>query len=132
MHQPIDNRAILNRVQKSATQISQRDISQAPHNQPVKSFEEILRDLQTPSEVTISKHAMERLQSRSVTLSDTDLKRVSEAMDQASKKGIKDAVIVLGDNVLIASINNKTIITASKKDDLKEQIITNINGAILL
>lgn len=132
MHQPIDNRAILNRVQKSATQISQRDISQSPQNQPVKSFEEILRDLQTPSEVTISKHAMERLQSRSVTLSETDLKRVSQAMDQASKKGIKDAVIVLGDNVLIASINNKTIITASKKDDLKEQIITNINGAILL
>lgn len=132
MHQPIDNRAILNRVQKSATQISQREIAQSPQNQPVKSFEEILRDLQTPSEVTISKHAMERLQARSVTLTEADLKKVSQAMDQASKKGIKDAVIVLGDNVLIASINNKTIITASKKDDLKEQIITNINGAILL
>jgi flagellar operon protein len=129
MTQPVDNRLILERLQKSTKEIINRQNQQ--QSTVSKSFEDVLANVKT-KEVTFSKHATQRLNDRQVKLTDHEIERVSEAMDRASKKGIKDAVILLEGKVLIANIPSKTIITASKSSDLEEQIITNINGAILI
>lgn len=128
MNKHVNNAYILNRV-NSNTQTKQ---PQTPVNKPSgQSFEDVLRSIQK-SEVVVSKHAMERLDSRSVKLNDVELKSVSDAMDKAAEKGIKDAVIVMGDKLLIANVPNKTIITAAFKNDMKEKIITKIDGAIFI
>lgn len=86
----------------------------------------------TAEPVKISKHAEKRLQMRNVSISEERMREVSEAMERASEKGIKDALILVDGNALIASIQNRTIVTAAKQDGLDSKIITNIDGAIVL
>lgn len=101
-----------------------------PELKPKKNFKEVLNNME--SGVKVSKHAEKRLLTRNVSLSEEQLKKVGQAMDDAKSKGIKDALIMLDGQALIASINNKTIVTAARQDDLESKIITNIDGAIVL
>lgn len=105
-----------------------KDVNRLP--KPQKDFKEVLSQIE--SGVKVSKHAEKRLMMRNVNLNSAQLERVGQAMDRAKAKGIKDALIMLDGNALIASISNKTIITAAKQDDLDSRIITNIDGAIVL
>lgn len=131
MTDKIANQAMLNRIKGVGNQGNTG--AAQPHVRPGQgqSFEAVLQGIRDKA-VVVSKHATERLASRSVSLSEAELKRIGEAMDKASLKGIRDAVIILEDKILVANVPNKTIVTAAKKDDLNEQIITNINGAIVL
>lgn len=99
-----------------------------------KDFREILEQAKQSSaeEVKISKHAEKRLQMRNIRLSEKRLRDLSEAMDRAGEKGIKEALIIVDGNALIASIKNKTIVTCARQDSLDAKIITNIDGAIVL
>ncbi len=96
-----------------------------------RDFRQVLDKAKT-GELKISKHAQSRLDSRNVKLSEEKLGEVSEAMDRANEKGIRDALIIVDGNALIASIKNKTIVTCAKQEDLDSKIITNIDGAIVL
>lgn len=128
----IDHQTILNRVREASEKANQTSVQKSNAlSQSGKSFDSVLQKIQEKS-VVISKHASERLAARSVTLSEAELKRIGEVMDRAQAKGIRDAVIILDDKVLVANIPSKTIVTAAKKGDLGEQIISNINGAIVL
>ena len=82
--------------------------------------------------VTISKHAYQRIRSRNIELNDAQIKRVSKAMEQAKLKGIKDALIMFDNKMMIANIKNNTIVTIANQSDLNDDIITNIDGAIIL
>ena len=53
-------------------------------------------------------------------------------MLEAKQKGVTDSVIVTKDAVLVASTKNHTIITALDKNNQSDQLITNINGTIIL
>lgn len=131
MTDKIANQAMLNRIKGVGEKATSGSVQPSVRNNQGKSFEDVLQGIKEKS-VVISKHATERLASRSVSISEAELKRIGEAMDKASLKGVRDAVIILEDKILVANVPNKTIVTAAKKDDLNEQIITNINGAIVL
>lgn len=128
----VNQQAILDRVKKATNTPSSPLQNGQAKGQPVGSdFESVLKRLQD-RQVIVSKHASERLAMRSVAISESELKRIGEAMERAGAKGIKDAVILMDDKILLANVPNKTIVTAAKKEDFKEQLITNINGAIIL
>ncbi len=128
----IETQAILNRVKGTQDNSASNQIKQNnATTQTGKSFESVLQKIQERS-VVVSKHAAERLTNRSVTLTEAELKRIGEVMEKAQAKGIRDAVIIIDDKILVANIPNKTIVTAAKKGDLGEHIISNINGAIVL
>lgn len=97
------------------------------------SFQSILKEkIQQQGQIKFSKHAQERLISRNVQLTNEDLEKIDNAVERASKKGIKDTLILIGNNALIANVRSKTIITAATEDTLKDNIFTNIDGAIIL
>ena len=126
MNKQVDNSYILGRIGQQSKQIQKKTSNVAG-----KSFEDVLNKINS-KEVTISKHASERMQARAMALSETEMNSVERAVDKAAQKGVKDAVIVIGDKLLVTSIQNKTIITAAHKNDMKEQIITKIDGAIFI
>ncbi len=95
------------------------------------SFQEVL-DRIKQSDINVTKHARARLDTRGVTLKPNQVEQVAKAMDQAAQKGVKEAVIVVGEQLLIASVANRTIITAAQKDDMQAKIITKIDGAIFI
>lgn len=97
------------------------------------SFEHVLNDhLQQHQQVNFSKHATERLLQRNIKLTPQDLLRINEGIDQAARKGIKETLIMMDDRAFIASVKNKTVITATVEDQLKDHVFTNIDGAVIV
>ncbi len=99
--------------------------------QGAASFQEVLNRIKQ-NDINVTKHARNRLDTRGVTLKPNQVEKVAKAMDQAAQKGVKEAVIVVGEQLLIASVANRTIITAAQKDDMQAKIITKIDGAIFI
>lgn len=97
------------------------------------SFDSVLQqELTRQSEVKFSKHAAERLQSRNIRLTKDDLNKLSEAVNKAAEKGVKETLIIMGNSAFIANVKNKMIITAATEDNLKNNVFTNIDGAVII
>ena len=82
--------------------------------------------------VKFSQHALDRMASRGITFKPEEISKLNEAIDRAAKKGSKESLILMGDNALIVSIKNKTIVTAMDKDAMKENVFTNIDSTMIL
>ncbi len=121
-----NNKAILDKIGQKKPSVNQG----ARLNQNAQSFRRVLEE--KASEVKISKHAEKRLQMRNINLTDQRLTKISGAIDKASEKGVKDALIIMDNNVLITNIKSKTIVTAANLDDLETRVITNIDGVVLV
>lgn len=82
--------------------------------------------------ITFSKHATERLQSRNINFDPEQLKKIEAGMALASAKGVKESFMLVEDVCLIVDVNSSTVITALDKNESKEYVFTNIDGAVLL
>lgn len=78
--------------------------------------------------IHFSKHANMRLTERNIILSQKDISKISEAMDIAEAKDIKNALIVTDKTVYIANIKSRTIITAL--ESMKGRVFTNVDGVV--
>lgn len=98
-----------------------------------KSFDSVFREeLIKQTEVKFSKHAMERLQLRNIRLSKDDISKINSAVNKAAEKGVKETLIIMGNAAFIANVKSKTIITAATEDNLKNNVFTNIDGAVII
>lgn len=96
-------------------------------------FRNILdNELNKAKEVKISGHAMERLKRRNIELDSTDMKKLTEAIDKAESKGARESLLLYKDVAFIASIRNKTIITAIDSDNARDNVFTNIDSAVII
>jgi flagellar operon protein len=82
--------------------------------------------------VTFSHHALERMQSRNLQLSEQDLTKLNTAMDRIAQKGAKESLVYLNNIAFVVSVANKTVITAMDGTSAKENIFTNIDSAVIL
>ena len=82
--------------------------------------------------IKFSGHAQTRLASRQITLSDSDVARLGQAMTKAATKGAKDSLVLMDKTAFVVSVANRTVITAVASDALKENIFTNIDSAMIL
>lgn len=123
----INIKQLESRLINSSTPINDKQVNSN------KNFKEILKKAQGKNEeIKFSKHALERMDSRDVKLNLEEVKKIEMAFKKAEEKGVKDAFILLGDKGFIASIENKTVITSITNEELKENIFTNIDGAVIL
>jgi len=98
-----------------------------------KDFKQILEQFQSKDEeIRFSKHATERLNSRDIALTLDEMTRLKTAFHKAETKGVKDALILMDDKAFIANIHKRTIITTVNKEQLKDNIFTNIDGAVII
>lgn len=94
-------------------------------------FSAILNQKITESrDVKISKHAAMRLEAQNINLSGDQIERLKTAVDKASGKGIRDSLVVLDDLAFVVNVPNRTVITAANQSELKENVFTNIDGAV--
>jgi flagellar operon protein len=80
----------------------------------------------------VSNHAKSRLASRNIELDKAAWDRVMSGVDKAAAKGAKDSLVMLDDVALVVSVKNRTIITAVDKAQLKENVFTNIDSAVIV
>ena len=110
-------------------QQNRKSIAGANKNKNNKSFASILDNkIQKNDKVTFSKHANSRLQQRNINLSDTEIEKISNAINKADEKGIKNSLIMMDEIALIANIKSRTIVTAV--DSVKDKVFTNIDGVV--
>jgi flagellar operon protein len=89
-------------------------------------------ELNRAGSVKISNHAMERLRTRNIELDTADMKKLTQAIDRASEKGSRESLLLYKDVAFIASIRNRTIITAVDGDSAKDNVFTNIDSAVII
>ena len=99
---------------------------------PKKDFNQILDQLQKKEEIKFSKHATERLNNRNMNLTNSEIERLKTAFEKAEEKGVKDALILMDDKAFIANIKGKVVITTVNKEQLNNNIFTNIDGAVII
>ena len=100
------------------------------HRNDSNNFKELLSE-KLKNEVSFSKHANERIQQRNINVSREVTEKLNEAAVQAKDKGLKNVLVMIDNQAFILSTMNNKIITAVNSDDLKENIFTNIDGAVI-
>ncbi|MCW2925855.1 MAG: hypothetical protein JWM98_3259 [Thermoleophilia bacterium] len=78
-----------------------------------------------------SAHALARLKQRGIELTDAQHTRLETAVDKAVAKGAKDSLVLLDDNALVVSAQNRTVITALGTHQARENVYTNIDSAVI-
>lgn len=97
------------------------------------NFNDIFQnELDKVNEVKISGHAMERLKKRNIELDSADIKKLTDAIEKADSKGARESLLLYKDVAFIASIRNKTIITAVDQENAKDNVFTNIDSAVII
>lgn len=109
---------------------------QAPPQQPAKqktgvgpAFSDVL---QQQIDLRVSGHAQTRLQSRGIDLKQSDWDRVKDGIDRAAAKGSRESLVMLNDVALVVSVKNRTVITAVGREQLKDNVFTNIDSAVFV
>ena len=97
--------------------------------QQAGSFAKILQD-KLNQDVKISKHAQMRMEMRNVNLTQTQRQKLSDAIDKAQDKGVKDTLIVMERMAFVVNVKNRTVITAMNSAEMRENVFTNIDGAV--
>ncbi len=97
-----------------------------------QSFFKHLNQAMQPATLKISKHAAERLTERNIHISDAEWAHVSEKVNEAKLKGIRESLVLMDQAALIVSARNSTVITVMDRTEAKDQLFTNIDGTIVL
>jgi flagellar operon protein len=81
--------------------------------------------------VRFSKHATMRMQNRGIKMSAVDLTRLNQAVRMADEKGSRDSLVLLDSTALVVSVKDNTVVTVADKEQLKGNVFTNIDSAII-
>jgi len=95
------------------------------------AFQQVLQQ-KIQGELKFSQHARQRLQSRNIQLQPADMERIESAVGKAREKGARDSLILMDNLALVVSIKNNTVITAVDGANLRENVFTNIDSAVIV
>ncbi|MGL4791689.1 MAG: TIGR02530 family flagellar biosynthesis protein [Anaerotignaceae bacterium] len=97
------------------------------------SFEAVISEkLNQKSELQLSKHAKQRVSQHGIDMNKTLIESIQSAADTAKQKGAKDVVIIGKDAAFVVNLTNGIIVTAVSSADMKNNIFTNIDSAVLI
>ncbi len=104
-----------------------------PNNAPATgtNFDALLRDKMAPESIKFSRHATERMQSRGIAFNPHQLQRLESAIEQINVKGGRESLVMLDDTALVVSVKNETVVTVVSKEQLKNNVFTNIDSAVI-
>lgn len=113
----------INNSQKASSTSFKEHLTHAlqPMQQPLQS-----------EQLKFSQHAKMRLAERGIDVSEDLLHQLEEGVSKASLKGAKESLLITQDLAFVVSIKNRTVITAMEHGQMEDQVITNIDSAVLL
>lgn len=83
-------------------------------------------------DVQFSKHAVQRVQERGIEMTDNLLNDLNHAIQKAREKGAKDVVVIGEKGAFIVNVPNNVVVTTMSGAEMKENIFTNIDSAVLM
>jgi flagellar operon protein len=97
------------------------------------SFADVLKHAaqRQSSPLKFSAHAQTRIQSRGIDLGDSEMLRIEGAVQKAAGKGARESLVLLDDTAFVVSVQNRTVITVVDGENLKQNVFTNIDSAVI-
>lgn len=96
-------------------------------------FAELLqKEVNRPQSVQFSKHAALRVQQRGIEMTEGLLSDLNQAVRKAQEKGAKDVAIIGESGAFIVNVPNNVVITTMSGAEMKDNIFTNIDSAVLI
>ncbi len=98
------------------------------------TFAQALQEkLQEKHGVEFSKHAMQRVEERSIDLSEDDtLDRLNRGVELAAGKGSTETLVLVGRNAFVVSVKNNKVITTLSDNELQGNVFTNIDSTVIV
>lgn len=116
----------IRQTQPPQSQVAGKRLAQQPFDAVIRKEIEKLKG------VKFSAHALQRLDARKIQLSAGDTARIVEAIDRAASKGAKDSLVLVGGAAMVVSVKNRTVVTVLDRDELRGNVFTNIDSAIVM
>lgn len=124
---------MIERVSSKRYQPSPTQLQQAVAN---ASFDLLLRQeldkVQQTREVEFSKHAILRAEERGIDITPDLIDQLRGSMIRAQAKGVTNVLAMDAEKAFIINVPNAKVITAITQDEMKENVFTNIDGAVFL
>ena len=95
-------------------------------------FASVLDQKMPATGVKFSQHAQERLRARNISFSASDLASLDGAVTSVAQKGGKESLVMMGDAALVVSVKNRTVVTAMDRVQMKGNVFTNIDSAVII
>jgi|LGVF01.1.fsa_nt_gb flagellar operon protein len=112
---------------------SSQNLNKQKINRNAERFSQIYqREITDKNEIKLSAHAKQRLKQRNIELSEADMNALSRGMQKAEEKGGRESLLLYKDLAFIASVRNRTLITAVDQNETKENVFTNIDSAVII
>jgi flagellar operon protein len=130
----VENNSFMHDIQRIQSEQIGRKIAPATKQAEgdfKSEFEKKLAAISGGDSVKFSSHAIQRLQKRNIEVTAEDIGKINSAVAKAEQKGALESLVLVDDLALIVSIKNKTVITAMDKASMKEQVVTNIDSAVI-
>ncbi len=86
----------------------------------------------SPQTINFSKHAMARAEERGIELTPTLMDKLQESVGKAQEKGATNILAFDQNQAFIINIPYGRVITTMSQEEMRENIFTNIDGAVLL
>lgn len=83
-------------------------------------------------QVNFSKHAISRAEERGIELTPTLMEKLAGSVEKAQEKGAKNILAFDQTQAFIINVPYGRVITTMSGDEMRENIFTNIDGAVLL
>lgn len=88
---------------------------------------------QNPAQsVEFSRHAISRVEERGIELTPDLMDQLADSVERAQAKGATNILAMDSVYAFIINVPNARVITAITQDEMKENIFTNIDGAVFL
>ena len=126
------NQSIVSQPIENGSQV--RNDNTPKVNTSGNSFADELRTmLESSSQVQFSNHAIKRLESREIDVTENDtLERLNRGVELAAQKGCGQSLILVDSTAYIVSVENNKVITTVSQSDLKENVFTNIDSTVIV
>lgn len=97
-----------------------------------KAFGQLLRQQFEAKTVNFSKHALERAEKRGIELTPALMDKLADSVERAQEKGATNILAFDDSRAFIINIPCGKVITTMSQDEMRDNIFTNIDGAVLL
>ena len=94
-------------------------------------FAAVLREVTAERPLQFSAHAQKRLSSRGLEPGADVLERLNSAVKKADAKGSRDSLVLIDNLAFIVAVKNKTVVTAFDIEDMEDNVVTNIDSAVI-
>lgn len=97
------------------------------------ALQEKLAEKQYTGGVEFSRHAIQRLEQRSIDLVSGDtLERLNKGVEIAADKGSNETLVLVDSTAFVVSVKNNKVITTLSNEDLRGNIFTNIDSTVII